>query len=69
MATPEQPTDQTTPTRPTPEQIAEARRDVEASLEYNVADINALRVLLAATAPPTDEEIDRVRRFLGPVKP
>lgn len=57
MAIPAQPTVQTTPTRPTPEQIALARSDVQASLEYNVADINALRVLLAATEPPTDKDI------------
>ncbi len=46
--------------RPTPEQVAEARGKVERLIKWVDAypeDFAALRVLLAATEPPTDEEI------------
>lgn len=53
-------------TRPTPEQIKEARRQTSefmAALRHNPAAVPtleeraAIRTLLAATEPPTDEEI------------
>jgi hypothetical protein len=51
--------------RPTPEQIKEARRTLLTgdAVAYHddvcigTADIDAIRVLLAATEPPTDEEL------------
>lgn len=45
--------------RPTPEQIAEARESAREFIEdnTNAIDRDELLVLLAATEPPTDEEI------------
>lgn len=47
-------------TRPTPEQVAEARRHLAPELSsdrVSVVDTKSLRILLAATEPPTDEEL------------
>lgn len=48
-------------TRPTIEQIADARKEVARELEFAP---ECVRVLYAATEPPTDEEIDSfVKKF------
>ena len=55
--------------RPAPEEIAEAREflwmlknPVIESVKIDYHTLQAIRVLLAATEPPTDEEIDAFRR-------
>jgi hypothetical protein len=66
MAIHEQPTDQTTPPRPTPERIADACKDAESAIENALAGrgldgyhVDAIRVLLAAAKSPTEEDVCR----------